>query len=64
LTNGLVNAKTFNEAQREVYKLISLDVYPKYIATEYQSIYMALAAGAESASTEEVDILVDGSVVL
>ncbi len=30
LENQLVTASTFNEAQRDVLKLISLDVYPKF----------------------------------
>ncbi len=30
LENGLAAASTYNEAQREVLKLISLDVYPKF----------------------------------
>ena len=29
IENDLCTASTFNDAQREIYKLISLDVYPK-----------------------------------
>lgn len=29
--------RTFDDAQREIYKLISLDVYPKYVSECFQT---------------------------
>jgi hypothetical protein len=36
--HGLITPKMFDAAHREIYKLISLDVYPKYIAREYAHV--------------------------
>ena len=37
LTSGLFSNTIFNEAQRDTYKLISLDVYPKFCQTAFVS---------------------------
>ncbi len=33
IENNLANNSTFNDAQREIYRLLSLDVYPKFCQT-------------------------------
>jgi hypothetical protein len=38
IENNICTTSTFNEAQREVFKLISLDVYPKFCSTMLESL--------------------------
>jgi hypothetical protein len=51
--NGLCSSSTFNDAQREIYKLISLDVYPKFCHRLETEAAAAAAKEAESPKKEE-----------